>query len=255
MSASKHKVLILAGDGVNCSWEMAQAFQRVGFEVEQQTLSRLFNDRVDTDLLAQRYRVLALSGGASFGDAVAAGKLLAIEIQNRLGWDLAQYVNRGGLVLGVGNGFQALIRMGVFSKDLSIMVNSSGKMLNQWVRVVPYGTQCVWLKGAGAMELPVRHTEGRIVLTSERKWEVHQKLERQGQTCLRYDQDYNGSEDRLAGLCDSSGRIFGMMPHPEGFVRWTQHPEWTQQMGRASAPGAGLLIFENAFREVSQGKQ
>jgi phosphoribosylformylglycinamidine synthase len=100
------------------------------------------------------------------------------------------------------------------------------------------------------MDLPIRHGEGRVVISPTRKAEILGKMERQGMICLRYDGDPNGSDERLAGLCDPTGRIFGLMPHPEAFIRWTSHPEWTSQSGRASAPGQGLMIFENAFKEA-----
>jgi phosphoribosylformylglycinamidine synthase len=194
--------------------------------------------------------VLALPGGFSFGDDLTSGKVLALKIRHKLAWDLSVFAERGGLVLGICNGFQALIRMNVFGKDISITHNAQGKFVDSWIRVVPTGTQNLWLKGVGAMELPIRHGEGRVVINPSRKTEIMGKMERLGMTCLRYDGDPNGSEERLAGLCDATGRIFGLMPHPEAFIRWTAHPEWTAQPGRAASPGQGLAIFENAYKEA-----
>ena len=156
-------------------------------------------------------------------------------------------------MIGICNGFQALIRMGVFGKDISITQNSQGKFVNTWIKASPVGNRCVWLKGIGLLDLPMRHGEGRVVIASFRRKEVLVKMERHGMMCLRYEGDPNGSEERLAGICDPTGRIFGLMPHPEAFVRWTSHPEWTATPGRASSPGQGLAMFENAYREALQG--
>jgi phosphoribosylformylglycinamidine synthase len=203
------------------------------------------------DVLSSSYSTLALPGGFSFGDDLTSGKVLALKIKHKLDWDLKLFAERGGLVIGICNGFQALIRMEVFSKDISITHNVQGKFVNSWVKVAPHGNQCVWLRGLGSLDLPIRHGEGRVVISPSRKSEILGKLERQGVTCLKYDGEApNGSDENLAGLCDPTGRIFGLMPHPEAYVRWTSHPEWTLQPGRASAPGQGLAIFENAFKEA-----
>lgn len=251
MSAQRPRALVLTGDGINCEQETAQAFRMAGFDAEIRHLNDIIAERMSLDQLSSKYSTLALPGGFSFGDDLTSGKVLALKIRHRLGWDLGVFAQRGGLVIGICNGFQALIRMEVFGKDVSITHNVQGKFLDSWVKVIPSGSQCVWIRGVGAMDLPIRHGEGRIVIAPTRKSELLGKMEKQGMTCLRYDGDPNGSEERLAGLADTTGRIFGLMPHPEAFVRWTSHPEWTSQPGRASAPGQGLMIFENAFKEAS----
>jgi phosphoribosylformylglycinamidine synthase len=248
------RVLVLTGDGINCEVETAQAFRMVGFEAEIRHLNDLISDRMTLDELCKRYSTLALPGGFSFGDDLTSGKVLALKIQYKLGWDLFNYASRGGLVIGICNGFQALIRMGIFGRDVSITHNAQGKFLDAWIKVTPAGNRCVWLKGLGTVDLPVRHGEGRIILASSRRTETLDKMERLGTTCLKYEGNPNGSEERLAGLCDPTGRIFGLMPHPEAFVRWTAHPEWSAQPGRASSPGQGLAIFENAYQEALHAK-
>jgi phosphoribosylformylglycinamidine synthase len=255
MSGAKNRprALVLTGDGINCEGETAQAFRLAGFEADIQHLNDLIAEHVTLDQLSKRYQALALPGGFSFGDDLTSGKVLALKIQHKLQWDLGAYASRGGLVIGICNGFQALVRMGVFGKDISITHNSHGKFVDHWVKATPSGARCVWLKGLGTMDLPIRHGEGRLVIQPARKSEILGKMERAGQACFRYEGDPNGSDERLAGLCDATGRIFGLMPHPEAFVRWTAHPEWTAQPARASAPGQGLAIFENAFMEASRG--
>jgi len=246
------KALVITGDGINCESETAQALRLAGFEAQIRHLNDLIAERVTLDMLSKEYSTLALPGGFSFGDDLTSGKVLALKMQHLLNWNLSTFAERGGLVIGICNGFQALIRMGAFGKDVSITHNSHGKFLNMWTKASPTSQRCVWLKGLGMMDLPIRHGEGRIVFNPARRSEVLSKMERQGMLCLRYEEDYNGSEESLAGLCDSTGRIFGLMPHPEAFVRWTSHPEWTLQPGRANSPGQGLAIFENAYQEAAR---
>jgi phosphoribosylformylglycinamidine synthase len=248
----KPRALVLTGDGINCESETAQAFRLAGFEAEIKHLNDLIAEHFTLDQLSKRFSALALPGGFSFGDDLTSGKVLALKIQHKLQWNLGAFAERGGLVIGICNGFQALIRMGTFGKDISITSNSHGKFVDTWVKAAPNGARCAWLKGLGTMDLPVRHGEGRIVINPARRSEILGKMDRAGQTCFKYEGDPNGSDERLAGLCDATGRIFGLMPHPEAFVRWTAHPEWTAQPGRASAPGQGLAIFENAFMEAQR---
>lgn len=248
--SSEPRVLVMAGDGINCEFETSAAFCRAGFRTEIRHLNDLISEQLSLDQLQKQYSVLALPGGFAFADDLSAGRILGLKISHGLGWDLSRFVQTGGLVIGICNGFQALIRMGVFGRSVSITANENGKFINQWVGVTPSGTKCVWLRGLGSLELPIRHGEGRLVFHPENRLESLNKLERQGSLCLRYDQNLNGSEESLAGLCDSSGRIFGLMPHPEAYIRWTAHPNWTSQPSRAGSPGEGLAFFENAFKEA-----
>jgi phosphoribosylformylglycinamidine synthase subunit PurQ / glutaminase len=254
MNSPIPRVLVLTGDGINCETETAQAFRMAKFQAEIRHMNDVISEGMSLDELSSQYSALALPGGFSFGDDLSSGKVLALKIQHKLGWDLHAYAGRGGLVLGICNGFQALIRMGIFGRDISITHNSSGKFINNWIKVTPSGNRCVWLKGLGTMDLPIRHGEGRIIIATGRRAETLEKMERAGVMCLRYEGNPNGSEERLAGLCDPTGRILGLMPHPESFIRWSAHPEWTFQPGRAGAPGQGLVIFENAYQEAIHAK-
>lgn len=240
----------MTGDGINCERETAEALRLAGFETVIRNLNDLILEAMTSDQLALEYSVLALPGGFSFGDDLASGKVLALKIRHGLRWDLPQYAQKGGLVLGSCNGFQALIRLGVFGKNLSITQNASGKFIDTWARVAVFGKKCAWLRGVGVMDLPIRHGEGRIIFEPNSRDETLSKMERQGQLCLRYENNPNGSDDALAGLCDTTGRILGLMPHPEAFTRWTSHPDWTSQPNRAGAPGDGLPVFESAFKEA-----
>ncbi|MFN7685526.1 MAG: phosphoribosylformylglycinamidine synthase subunit PurQ [Oligoflexia bacterium] len=244
------RALVLSGDSLGGAQETALALALARFDVQVESLGALIRRQVTLDALSSRFQVLAIPGGFSFGDHLGAGKVLALKLRHALGWDLARFAGRGGLVLGIGNGFQALIKLGLFARDISITLNDQGRFRTEWVRLQPFGNRCVWTRGMGSLDLPIRHSEGRVVIASSARLEVWARMERVGMACLRYEGDPNGSEERIAGLCDPSGRIFGLMPHPENFVRWTQYPEWTAQPGRANSPGQGLLFFENAYLEA-----
>ncbi|HTL13373.1 MAG TPA: phosphoribosylformylglycinamidine synthase subunit PurQ [Bdellovibrionota bacterium] len=248
------KALVLTGDGINCEGETAEAFRLAGFEADVRHLNDLIRDRVKLDTLSSTYATLALPGGFSFGDDLESGKVLALKIRHGLGWDLHQYVDRGGLVIGICNGFQALIKMGIFGRDVSITHNAQGHFINTWVRATPQRSRCLWLRGAGTMDVPIRHGEGRLVFPAKNRASVLSKMERQGMICLKYEGDPNGSEERIAGLCDPTGRIFGLMPHPEAAVRGTAHPSWTGQPDVAGSRGDGMLVFENAARVARESK-
>jgi phosphoribosylformylglycinamidine synthase len=247
--------MVLRGPGILSEMETAQALATAGFEVHLRGLDDLIGENYREERLADEYAVLAIPGGASTADELGSGKLLALKIQHQLGWTLATFAARGGMVIGIGSGFHTLIRIGVFGKEISVTSSSAGKNLQSWVKVAPIGTTCVWLKGLGVVDLPLRHSDTRIVIHPNRKTETLVKLQRRGMHCLRYEGGGVASEEGIAGLCDTTGRVLGIMPHPEGFIRWTAHPEWTTAPQRANAPGQGLALFENAYQESMRALQ
>jgi len=249
------RALVLTGDGIHCETETAQALATAGFEVHLRHLNDLIRDQLKEVDLYPFYQVIAIPGGASVSDDLGSGKLLALKISHHLGWSFNGFAQRGGMVIGIGNGFQTLIRMGVFGKDISVTHNPTGKTYQGWVKVSPVGSASVWLKGLGVIDLPVRHDEGRIVIQPSRKTETMVRLNRRGMNCLKYEGNPNSSEESIAGLCDPTGKILGIMPHPESFIRWTAHPEWTMTPQRANAPGQGLALFENAYQEAMRATQ
>lgn len=255
------RVLVLRGPSILCENETAQAFATAGFEVHLRNIDDLVGEGYREERLTEEYAVLAIPGGASTADELGSGKLLALRIQHQLGWTLTAYAARGGLVIGIGSGFHTLIRLGVFGKEISVTANSAasgsggGRNLQAWVKVAPIGTVCTWLRGLGVVDLPLRHSDARVVIHPNRKTETLVKLQRRGMHCLKYEGNLIGSEENIAGLCDPSGRILGIMPHPESFIRWTAHPEWTMAPQRANAPGQGLPIFENAYQEFMRAVQ
>jgi len=234
MIKENKKVLILTGDGINCESETAYAFNKVGFETEIKHLNDVMEQKITQNQLVEKYKVVALPGGFSFGDHLSSGNVLSLKIKNGLGWNFNEYAKQGGLVLGICNGFQALIRLGVFGENVSITHNDSGEFINRWVKVSVSGDS-PWLKGIDALDLPVRHAEGKVVFDQSSSDALS--------VGLRYQINPNGSYDSIAGLCDQTGRILGLMPHPEAFIRSNSHPQFKHNSK------LGLSIFQNAFEE------
>lgn len=251
------RVVVLCGFGINCEAETAWAFERAGATADCVHV----NDVIADPGRLARAQILAVPGGFSFGDDVASGRILANRLRYRLGEPLHAFVEAGKLVAGICNGFQVLVKMGLlprlngtYRQSVTLTHNDSGRFEDRWVYLARgKDTRCIWLDGIDTLELPVRHGEGKFVAPDDGTLD---RLQAAGCIALRYtradgqkaDGDYpenpNGSMDDIAGICDSSGRVFGLMPHPEAFTRRTHHPQWT----RKALPevGAGLAIFRNA---------
>lgn len=252
------RVLVLTGYGINCEEETAYAFNlpTVGGEA---TLVHL------SDLIAQpqqleRFHILTIPGGFAFGDDIAAGIVLATKLRYRLEQPLSRFLHDGKLVLGICNGFQALVRLGVlpavggrpWQQEATLAANDSGKFEDRWVylRIEPACTS-PFVQGIEQLYLPVRHGEGKFV---PRDAGVLQALQANHQIAARYcgpngapaayPWNPNGSVEHIAAVCDPSGRVFGMMPHPEAYVHRTHHPRWTRQA--LPEEGMGVQIFRNA---------
>lgn len=251
------RVLILRAPGTNCDVETAFAFELAGAKAERWHINRL----LETPDLLRDYQILCIPGGFSYGDDVAAGRILANQIQHHLVQQLAEFKAAGRLILGICNGFQALLKSGILLENdpvlgppATLTWNDSGRFEDRWVRLQVVGSKCVFLQGIASMELPVAHAEGKFVT---RDAAVLQTLAQNGQIVLQYarlfgqqgdDVPYpnnpNGSMGNTAGICDPTGRVFGLMPHPERYVDRTQHPRWTR--GEGHDPGDGWKVFRNA---------
>ncbi|MDZ4860999.1 MAG: phosphoribosylformylglycinamidine synthase subunit PurQ [Candidatus Hydrogenedentes bacterium] len=251
------RTLVLTGFGINCDNETADAFERAGASADRVHL----NDIIADPRCLQEYNILAVPGGFSFGDDIASGKILANRLRYRLGGPLSSFVSDGKPLIGICNGFQVLAKMGMlpmvngtFQQDITLTHNDSGRFENRWVHLttVP-GTKCIWTKGLERLELPVRHGEGKFIPANA---DVMETMRDGGMLALRYclhdgeaaRGDYpanpNGSIDDIAGICDPTGLVFGLMPHPEGYTERTQHPRWTRE--KLPEEGLGLRIFRNA---------
>jgi phosphoribosylformylglycinamidine synthase len=213
--------------------------------------------------LPAQYQILCLPGGFSYGDDIAAGKILANQIRHHLEQTLADFKAAGKLILGICNGFQILIKSGVLLPDepqsgppATLTWNETAKFEDRWVHLAVTPGPCVFLRGLEKMYLPIAHAEGKFVTRSERALD---QLRTRQQLVLRYcdatgaSQDSplpfpinpNGSVANIAGVCDETGRVFGLMPHPERHIDTTHHPRWTRGEGREG--GDGLAVFRNAI--------
>ena len=229
------RILILRAPGTNCDAETAFAFQQAGGIADVLHLNRL----LESPQLAAEYQVLCLPGGFSYGDDVAAGRIFANQIRHHLADVMRDFRKAGKLILGICNGFQILIKSGLLDTDdsegpaASLAWNDSHQFLDRWVNLKVDGSKCVFLANIEQMFLPIAHAEGKFVARDEQTLD---QLQNAGQLVIHYsprengEKDYNpnGSMRDVAGMCDQSGRVFGLMPHPERFIDPTHHPQWTR---------------------------
>lgn len=250
---SKPRTLILRAPGTNCDVEAQFACQRAGSCADRIHIQRL---REQPGLL-QSYQILVVPGGFSFGDDVAAGKILANQLRCFLGDALRRFRDADKLILGICNGFQALLKAGLLIPPdeegplATLAHNVQGRFEDRWVHLRATPGTCPFLKGYESLFVPVAHGEGNFVCRAG--W-ILKGLEQAGQVVLRYADaggrpgpfpiNPNGSQGDVAGLCDATGRVLGLMPHPERHVLPTQHPRWTRE-GLAEE-GDGLRLFRNA---------
>ena len=277
------KVLVLRTAGVNCDEETAHAFRLAGGEVSIRHVGSLLRGE---DSL-EDFDILAIPGGFSYGDDLGAGTVLANQLRTRLADDLHAFVDGGKLVIGICNGFQVLVRLGILpgwegDKAASLIENVSGKFEDRWIHLRVETDQCAFLDCSGEhsepcaryLRAPVAHREGRFVL---RDPDMVDRLRENGQIALTYrvsagegDQEPgaaegaypanpNGSVLDIAGICNEKGNVLGLMPHPERFVHRLQAPSWTRNppdasestLGSLSRAGDGFSIFSGAIGFVN----
>jgi phosphoribosylformylglycinamidine synthase I len=264
------RVLVLRAAGSNCDEETAFAFERAGASADRVHVNRLH----ERPALLEAYQVLAIPGGFTYGDDLGAGTVLANELVCRLRDQLAAFLDSGRLMIGICNGFQVLVKTGFLpalpeqetkvpgresedprarDRQATLAWNLSARFEDRWVRLVVPPSKCVFTRGLPAViELPVAHGEGRFMTrdegTLQRLVESGQVVFQYGDAAGRPTEEYpanpNGSPLGIAGVCDPTGRVLGLMPHPERYVQGTHHPRWTRD--GAKAEGDGLAIFRNA---------
>jgi len=250
---SKVKVLILRAPGTNRDVDTQIAFEAAGAEVSSSPVTGLFRKE---KRLAD-YHIAVIPGGFTYGDDISAGRIMANEIRLRLGGDIKKFVDDGRLVLGICNGFQVLVKTGILpgipgrsAQPVTLTNNDSGKFECRWVYLkVNQKSPCVFTKGIDLIYVPVAHGEGKLVAEDGLLGKLNvvvQYVDEKGKTGAGYPYNPNGSVNDIAGICDATGRVFGLMPHPEDFIRGTQHPRWT----RAKPPENlyGMQIFTNAVK-------
>ena len=250
------KAIILRAPGTNCDQETGYAFEKAGATADYIHINQLMEN---PSVLAE-YQILCLPGGFSYGDDIAAGRVLASQMQSTLANAIGEFHDAGKLVLGICNGFQILIKTGfLLPRDESglpatLTWNNHGRFIDCWVNLKTDDQKCVFLKDVDQMYLPIAHAEGQFVT---RDAAVMDGLKSNHQLALTYcradgsngaDLEFpanpNGSKENVAGVCDDTGRIFGLMPHPERFIDPTHHPRWTRE--GLKDEGEGLTLFKNA---------
>ena len=246
------KVLILRAPGTNCDGEAQFAFERAGAHADRVHINRLR----ETPELLRQYQILMIPGGFSYGDDVAAGKIQAVQLAHFLGDEIRKFRDEEKLILGVCNGFQVLIKAGLLmpaDEDgpiTTLSYNTHGYQ-DRWLYVKVASDKSPFLKGISMMHVPMAHGEGNFICRKD--W-ILKGLEQSGQVVLKYVDaqgqsgsypvNPNGSQGDVAGLCDATGRVLGLMPHPERHVLPTHHPRWTRE--GLKNEGDGLAMFRNA---------
>ena len=254
------KVIILCSAGTNCDGETKFAFERCGASVDVVHVNQLARKEKGLN----DYHILAIPGGFTYGDDVASGKILANELKLLMKEDIPRFIDDGKLMIGICNGFQILVKAGILPGamriEATLTTNDSAKFEDRWVHLNPEAqSRCVWTQGISApIFLPVAHGEGKFIPKDNA---VLERLKKNQQIVFRYStedgnspiypEDPNGSVDHIAGICDETGRIFGLMPHPERHFLFTQHPYWTRLInGKKNEFGEGASIFENGVEYV-----
>ncbi len=254
--------VVLRAAGINCDLETQHALELAGAAVQRIHINRL----KENPALLDGFQILVLPGGFSYGDDVAAGKILANQILHHLRDAMRTFLEKGKLILGICNGFQVLIKTGLLpgfngsgQTSFTLTDNDSGRFEDRWVYLQPGTNRCVFLDPGRRIYLPIAHGEGKLAAKDAAALE---QVRQGGYAAFRYVDaagnpgpfpiNPNGSVDDIAALTDSTGRILGLMPHPERFVRWTQHPHWTRLKINEQEPTDGMMIFTNAVRYIRE---
>jgi phosphoribosylformylglycinamidine synthase len=262
MARAQPRAIVLRAPGTNCDEETAAAWGLAGAAVETWHVGRLLEAPAALD----DFQILTIPGGFSYGDDLGAGRILATRLGSILSDALRRFHGRGGLILGICNGFQVLVKAGLLpdgspgsASCATLTHNASGHFEARWVRLSPAPGRSPFITRSDPIELPVAHGEGRFLVSDSA---TLARLETAGQVVLRYvdasgrpteayPANPNGSPGAVAGLCDPTGRIFGLMPHPERHVHRLQHPRWTRLgVGIDDRAGDGLAIFADAVAAV-----
>ena len=254
------RTLILRTAGTNCDGETAHAFELAGSEPAFLHINRL----IENPRLLDDYQLLAIPGGFSYGDDIAAGRIFANQLVHHLKDALHRFVDQSKPVIGICNGFQVLVKTDLLPGPLAgragqtctLTSNDCGRFIDRWVCLEPRKSRCIWTADlTEPFELPIAHGEGKFVPATD---EIRRALSDNQQVPLVYATtgsdafigNPNGSTDAIAGVCDASGLILGLMPHPERHVTPLQHPAWSR-LRDLPGEGAGLRLFQTAVRFAS----
>ena len=267
------KAAVITGFGVNCEREMAYACRLAGFDtVDIIHISELLNAAKNIN----GYHFLNFAGGFLDGDDLGSAKACVNRFKyanlsresDKIVDQILKFISDKKIILGVCNGFQLMVKFGIlpgFGEDYTtqtatLTFNDSARFEDRWVYLkINENSPCIFTKGAEGVYLPVRHGEGKFITKDD---DSYNKIVSDNLNAILYsDENYystevgyplnpNGSIGGIAGICDESGRLFGMMPHPEAYLNYTNHPRWTRE--KLPAEGMGLLFFKNAYRYVAE---
>ncbi len=261
--------IVIRAAGTNCDAEMCRAFALAGAQPELVHIDALLREPARLE----KASLLGFPGGFSYGDDIASGRIFAMRLAESLWPALRAAAARGVPMLGACNGFQVMVQVGLLPgpaagtpwptnrppQTVALADNINSRFVDRWVGFIPEpNSVCLWTWGladafdpvdrADVLQLPVAHGEGRFTADSPATLAA---LESAGQVALRYTDNYNGSEAGIAGICDPTGRIFALMPHPERYLEWTRHPYWTRlddRIKKLETPG--MMMFRNAVAAV-----
>ncbi len=253
------RALVLTGYGLNCDYETEYVLRLAGADPERVHINDLISGSVRLD----DFQIMVFIGGFAWADDHGAGVILATKLRQHLGTDLLSFVDSKRFIIGICNGFQALVNLGllpgftrgVFERQVALTYNDCGNFRDQWVHLRVEDSPCVFTRGIERIDLPVRHAEGKLVAPSE----VLRRLEEGRQIVLRYalpdgaaadgafPWNPNGSLGDIAGICDPSGRIFGLMPHPEAYNHVTNHPDWPRRFAQGRAAAAEMVATDKTL--------
>ena len=272
----KPKTLILKTAGINCDEELAHGFVIAGADAEIVHINE-FTRGTNGKRSLLDFDIIGFPGGFSYGDDLSAGRVLSTEFMAHLKDDLLKFYEKGGLIIGICNGFQTLIKSRILPdpevlktdsdgrSDATLFWNDSGKFEDRWISLKTENTNCVWTKGIPDMvEFPIAHAEGKFIPASD---DVLKKLTDQNQVVFRYTDpespdscgdgqlpypvNPNGSIANIAGITDRTGRILGLMPHPERYLYTENHPRQTRyRANEEEREPDGLPLFKNAVEYV-----
>lgn len=248
----KLKVIILSGYGLNCEEETKFAFEKAGAKEKVRADIVHINDLIKKPKMLSEYQILVFPGGFSYGDDTGSGKAYANKFKNHLSKELAEFLSRDTLAIGICNGFQIMTNLGILPGGLA--QNKNGKYLDRWVDLKVTG-RSPWLAGIKKLSLPIAHGEGHYVISTKE----YKKMKKDGEVAFIYDngeichfqnleKNPNGSDYDIAGVCAYNGRVLGLMPHPERAMFVYQNPMWYKNKKRSKSPmGPSLQIFKNAI--------
>lgn len=245
------KTAVITGYGINADYELEEAFLQAGSEADRIHINDLIREKERLKL----YQILAFPGGFSFGDHISSGLVFANLCRKHLLNTFYDFIDKGKLIIGICNGFQVLVKMGIlpnagkkWEQEVSLVHNDSGEFIDTWVRVeVNKSNTSLWTKGVQSIELPIRHGEGKFIVKNEA---VLRFLTEKRCVALTYaENNPNGSVHNIAGITDVSGRIFGLMPHPEAYLLPQNHPGWPRDRRNDQS---GLVFFKNAVQFVKK---